>query len=202
MRRHDEIELSRAVSAFLRQQLDRVLETPDWDREDKLLVDVIEPILRYFAMDEAVRARNELLRSRQEGGLFDRIWVWATKYTYELVGGINGNTRKRLATAIADFVSATETMGTLREAVADIFTPERAQLIAVTEVTRAYSAGGEAAADELRATGLEIIERWNTLNDGSVCSECASKNGETIGPDGDRPPLHPGCRCGTSREIA
>lgn len=205
MRVHDEIRLSRAVSAFLGKQRERLLSDRKvyWKRESDLLIKVIEPILFGIAWTEAVEEHNRLMRTKRDPGLFDRVVSWAKSYTYELVAGITKTTREKLAAAIARFAEEPQTMGTLRQSVAHIFSPERANLIAVTEVTRAYTGGGEAAADELRDAGFEIIERWHTKNDSLVCSDCRAKNGDDITMFGSqRPPLHPGCRCRVTREVA
>ena len=175
----------------------------NWKRESELLTEVVEPILFGIAWTEAVEEHHRMMRTKQDPGLFDKVVAWAKSYTYDLVGGITETTRELLSEAIAKFTAEPETMGTLRQAVANIFSPERANLIAVTEVTRAYSAGGSAAAEELREAGFEIIERWHTKGDSLVCDDCRSRNGQDISKHGNvQPPLHPGCRCGVSREIA
>lgn len=193
--------MSRAVSAFLRKQLGRILKVRNWGRERERLAKVVEPILFGIAWTEAVEEHHRLMRTRQDPGLFERVVAWAKSYTYDLVKGITEITRGHLSEAIAKYVAEPQPMGTLREAIAPIFGPERANLIAVTEVTNAYSAGGSAAAEELREAGLEIIERWHTKNDGLVCDDCRSRNGRDCAEVG-YPSAHPGCRCGVSREIA
>jgi len=108
----------------------------------------------------------------------------------------------RLDKAIRAFFSGGQTMGDLTKAVADIFGPEKAQEIAVTETTRAYSEAGRAAADRLRDEGFEILEIWNTTNDELVCELC-DLNGVKRGEGWtDYPPVHPGCRCSVGTEIA
>lgn len=138
----------------------------------------------------------------------DKVLEWATRYTFRLVGEINQATRDGLAEAIEEFAVTPPdvepwTMGDLRERVATIFSPDRAQRIAVTETTRAYAEGGRIAADEVRASGLEIKDIFETENDGLVCEICGPLDGQDITQDPHlAPPLHPNCRCRVRHEVA
>lgn len=82
------------------------------------------------------------------------------------------------------------------------FSEQRAQLIAVTEVTRAYAEGNRAA---WRASGIIARMGWRTSADELVCPICRPLNGRVtdVSADGWRntddvavfPPAHPRCRC-------
>jgi hypothetical protein len=112
------------------------------------------------------------------------------------------NDKERLAAAIREFFARPMTMGELQELVADIFGPDRAEEIAVTEVTRASAMKRKAEADELRAAGFEIIEIWHTCNDSLVCADCQHE-GKARGDGWDEyPPVHAGCRCSVAHQIA
>lgn len=84
-----------------------------------------------------------------------------------------------------------------------VFGQARAEMIAITEVTRAVSAG-EALIVVLLAAGVEGVqarleEIWYTENDARVCPVCAPLHNQSkdewahLFPDG--PPAHPRCRC-------
>lgn len=193
-RERDETRLARALSAFLREQRDRVIDNPDWEAEQDRLHLTLLPMLRAILKTSYNRTRAAL---RAKATLFD-IEAWIESYTFELVAGITETTRRRLQDALIAYFEAPETMGSVREAVGSIFGADRAQLIAVTEVTRSYSAGSTAAADELRAAGFELEDVWQTSRDDLVCEVCgplhnrAKGDGWITGPPDDS---HPGCRC-------
>lgn len=81
----------------------------------------------------------------------------------------------------------------LIDAIKPIFGPERAERIAVTEVTRAFALGEDLAyaQDETVAGWI-----WSTAEDEFVCPKCGPLNNH-IYPKGGGPemPLHPRCRC-------
>lgn len=117
---------------------------------------------------------------------------WAEEYAPTTVKGINDTSRERVAAA----VEAGLTGDALGAALSIIFGPERATLIAVTEVTVAIVAG------LMLAYGAGDVKRvrWVTAEDEAVCPICEPLDGKTAligeGFDGiDNPPAHPRCRC-------
>ena len=132
---------------------------------------------------------------------------WASEYTFDLIKGINGTTRKALRTILKSFV---DTPGmTIGDVVTLLpFDESRALMIATTEITRVYSEADELAAIELKAQfpDVRIIITWWTNFDDRVCILCGPLHGMEIefgegftteeteeGVNG--PPLHVGCRC-------
>ena len=78
-----------------------------------------------------------------------------------------------------------------------VFSSQRAEMIAVTEVTRAFAEGNRAA---WRASGVITRMRWETAADELVCPTCAPLQNQladlTAQFDGGLfPPAHPRCRC-------
>jgi hypothetical protein len=74
-----------------------------------------------------------------------------------------------------------------------MFSPVRAERIAVTETTRAVVEGERAYVAELeRETGQRMVPIWMTANDELVCPICAPRNEKPI-TNGDYPPAHPNC---------
>lgn len=77
-----------------------------------------------------------------------------------------------------------------------VFSRQRADVLATTEITRAYAEGNRAA---WQSSGVIKTMRWNTGADERVCKTCGPLNGQTSGIDGDFdgyfPPAHPRCRC-------
>jgi len=149
----------------------------------------------------------------------DKAADWAERYTFGLVRQITDTTTKQLQTALSTFF---RTPGMTRTELEQmilwgpdihglqvggriISATKRAEMIAVTEVTRSYSAG---EVEGLRASGLAQVPpreqppahvgcrcdispfpredgvmswRWQTLNDNLVCEICAPLHGQDVG---------------------
>ena len=82
------------------------------------------------------------------------------------------------------------------------FSRERAELIAITEITRSRSAGELAAAELLEDLDIKVTGAWMTRQDELVCSICGPLHmtpesyWREFFPNGS--PAHPRCRCGLS----
>lgn len=142
--------------------------------------------------------------------IYKKAAEWAAQYTYDLVTMINNTTRKILQYAISQFV---ETPGMTLRDVMDLlpFTEDRAQTIAVTEITRSYATANQIAGQELKKEfpGVRIVKMWFTNNDDLVCDICAPLDGMIVDIDEgftteddkslgiDHPPAHVNCRCWT-----
>ena len=88
------------------------------------------------------------------------------------------------------------------------FSPERADLIAKTEITRVNSDAALSAYRDAREAGVEVKKRW-IIAAQDVCDDCtANSKQEPIGVDeafqsGDyAPPVHPNCRCAISPVVS
>jgi SPP1 gp7 family putative phage head morphogenesis protein len=124
---------------------------------------------------------------------------WARQYGSQLVGGITETTLARLQKEIASFVESGDlTINQLQQRIAPIFGNRRAELIASTEVTRAFAQGNLSA---WRESGFTEGKEWNTSQDELVCPICGPLDGEVVALDAtfpggfDGPPAHPRCRC-------
>jgi len=75
-----------------------------------------------------------------------------------------------------------------------LLSKSRADMISITEITAAISAGETFAAVVIaRALTRKATWRWVTAGDDSVCATCGALDGQQE-PDVE-PPAHPGCRC-------
>ena len=135
--------------------------------------------------------------------------AWAENYVGMLISGIDETTLARTQSAVAQWIRNGEPLPMLAEDLASIFGLKRAELIAATEVTRAY-----AEANQLiyKRAGIRYKE-WRAANDELMCPICGALNGQIIGIDGNfdnaldeeirsqfavnfqNPPAHPRCRC-------
>jgi len=143
---------------------------------------------------------------------------WARRYTYDLVRGITNHTREALQRAVGDFFEEGLTRGDLEGQLSSLFGPVRAEMIAVTEVTRAAAEGQQGLVSEVAAQGIEMVDTWSTRNDELVCPICGPLHGrDADGYDAGRtpywmhpvsgqrygkPPAHPRCRCNDNWRLA
>ena len=110
------------------------------------------------------------------------------------IKNIGEDTLTQTQTKIADWYNGEETLPDLIASLENLFSPARAEMIAVTEATGlAAQVGGEM----MSHFGVSQW-RWDAFNDKLVCEVCADLNGETFdASDNDSyPPAHPNCRCG------
>jgi len=93
----------------------------------------------------------------------------------------------------------------LEALIAPAFGPVRAQMIAVTETTRAYSQASNLYQQLLAETGFETVRVWRTRHDERVCPVCGPLEGvtENAWPPNlqSGPPAHVNCRCWTVLEY-
>lgn len=125
---------------------------------------------------------------------------WARTYTYDLVQGLVDTTRDVVARAIEQYLATPGmTEGELEALLGSAFGEVRARMIAITEVTRAYSMATNWYREMLARMGIRMTRRWNTANDERVCPVCGPLHRQTEHvwgedfPDG--PPAHVRCRC-------
>lgn len=127
---------------------------------------------------------------------------WAQRYSYELIRGIEQTTVNGVRQAVSRWIENGEPLIQLKRDLAPLFGAQRAEMIAVTEVTRAYAEGNRAA---YRASGVVAELEWRTAQDeiAAKCPICGPLHGTrtsvdspSFGPKGlTAPPAHPRCRC-------
>lgn len=184
-----------------------------WRAEDDLLWAAIRPTLANITAENAIAMA---VRLGAEGDMWrtvnERMLTWVDAYYTNAdaaaVGSIpnlNLTSRQQFAEVFAQWergqLEQTTKTGLPRliEALTSVFGPERAELIAPTEVTRVLQASRQAIADG--SDNLQVAE-WQTAADEAVCEICGpmhmqqrDKNA-TQYPNGQTPPpAHPRCRC-------
>ncbi len=192
----------------LKDLLKRLGDPPDLSKVDDVWWDELTKLYSGELMPELEAIFTDHAAALIEGGVGvdwavvnQRAADWAREYTFRLVSGINNQRREFLRKTVADFYERGLTLGGLAERLAREFGPIRAEMIAVTETTRAASGAEQAYADELRKQGLELVLRWQTNNDDRVCPICGPRHAKLQG-DGwsDPPPAHIRCRCWVNAE--
>lgn len=208
-----EIELTRIMARLLSAYAGRLLELlgdppnlanlpPDfWQNESEVMVAALRPFLEQVYLDSA-RAMMGSTVSAIDWALVNQAAVdWASTYTFNLIQGLFQTDIGALQRALAAYYQAPTTMGELTARILQIIaSPIRAEMIAVTEVTRAAAEGERAIAAGLAKQGIVMTPIWKTNNDELVCPICAPRNQQEI-TDDIYPPAHPRCRCWVSYEL-
>ena len=94
--------------------------------------------------------------------------------------------------AVSEWIASGQALDELMTSIAPMFGADRAEMIAVTEVTRAFAEGNKATWEE---SGVVEAMRWMTAQDEMVCPVCAPLAGKKRTFDDDLPPAHVNCRC-------
>lgn len=148
-----------------------------------------------------------------------RAQEYAEKHAAEAVTQINDTTRKEIARIVSDGVKSGSSYNDIAKAIKDKFegfavpmpqkhVPNRAVLVAVTELANAYCEGNAQVGDYLQDNGVKMMKAWQTLEDDRVSDGC--KENERAGwipigedfPSGHmHPPRFPGCRCDFLQDI-
>lgn len=121
---------------------------------------------------------------------------WASQYSYELVKGINETTALWLGEKVNGWVNDGQPLINLQKELETVWSKNRAEMIAVTEVTRAYAQGSLFVYQGV--PGIEQVSWRTAIND--VCPVCRPMHGERgnmagVFAGGLTIPAHVRCRC-------
>lgn len=179
-----------------------------WQEEENGLFELLLPLIRKAAVAGAKRAVAGLAEMGigVDWALVNTAAVrWAQTYTFNLVKEITGTTRTFLQEAIPEWLNSGLPLDELKAVLEPMFGEVRAEMVAVTETTRAWSEGNQAAWKE---SGNVDKKQWMTAEDELVCEICGPLDGMIVELDGDGftteeggigiqgPPAHVNCRCG------
>ena len=110
---------------------------------------------------------------------------FGTGYADEITASIVSTSETHIRTAIAEWTRNGLPLSALVDTLEGwVFSRDRAETIAATEVTRAYARGNIEA---WRASGVVTGMAWRTANDERVCPICAPLGGLEFSPDGAEP---------------
>jgi hypothetical protein len=175
----------------------------DWVKENDELYKLLAPKIENLIVEQAGIVLGNLPGGADIAVIHAEAIEWMRSYGFELVKGINEKTANLVRSVVSDYVSTPGmTRGDLVEMLTGTFGPTRAEMIAVTETTRALAEGEKIVGDNLRKLGINMVDVWNTNNDDLVCPICGPRNRKKRG-DGwvDNPPAHPRCRCWITHRI-
>jgi HK97 family phage portal protein len=198
--------LKERLDGQLNEVMDALGDPPDiwrldqafWATQAGQLLAPVRGALESMARDGAER----LMLKQAVGVSWDLIAThaadWATRYGYELVKGINDTSATMIGKYVARYIEEQgQTIGDLQTALTPWFGPVRAEKIAVTEVTRAFSAGELDVVQAAKDAGMVMRQTWHTEKDDLVCPVCEPLDNEETD---EVPPAHVNCRCWISHE--
>jgi len=175
---------------------------PSYDDLDSDLQDAIRPVLEKHAYGRMGALEAEfgldVPASATAAG------EWASKYVFDLIGGLNDTTRTIVQRAVSSYMDTPNmTRGDVEALLSPAFGANRAESIAVTEITRAAAAGTDIYETQLNDAGFETKQVWASLRDELVCPICGPLNGKTDAEWGEieGPPAHPRCRCSSTIQV-
>jgi SPP1 gp7 family putative phage head morphogenesis protein len=124
---------------------------------------------------------------------------WASQYSYELIRDMNDTTQQRMQQAVNDwFLERSTTVRDLAKELEATFGRKRAQLIAITETSRAAAQGSITGYEQ---SGIVQEMEWLAAKGERTCPVCNGLHGERTTLRGQfpggygPPPAHPRCRC-------
>ena len=196
----DEAQLATMLEQALSRAEQTVLQLILSKRELDLasLTNALRAILLPVLAEQVLRQASALVETI--GPAFDPALMhvsaatWANKYTAGVIRGLTATTKQVLERAITTYRA---TPGMTREQLLQLLRPafgsQRAEVIAITELTRAASQASVFYQEYLSEQGIAMEGVWQTTANERVCPICGPLHGQVT----DRlPPAHPRCRCG------
>lgn len=181
-----------------------------WQNERELLFNILFPVVEDCVLSGAKNATDNLVSDLGIGvdwALVNDIAVdWSKRYTFELVKGITDTSQSFLQKVIPEWIESGKPLDELINdpALVNMFGKIRAEMIAVTEVTRSFAQGNMAS---WKGSGVVNGKEWMTAEDEIVCPICQPLSGDSVALNQnfeggyDTPPAHPRCRCWISPVI-
>jgi SPP1 gp7 family putative phage head morphogenesis protein len=102
-------------------------------------------------------------------------------YKLDIVDGISDTTRKQVIQHIEEWIQSGEPLIALEKRLLPVFGNPRARRIAVTEITRIYDSGNQAA---WQATGVVSAKQWFSVRDDRVTPICRALDGQVADING------------------
>lgn len=179
-----------------------LLGEPFWASERDLLLKILIPILLHSIQDGAAQGEVAML----ELGIgvdWELVNIelsqWIRSHAGALATQLTEVTRRSLAETIATWMQDGTGFPDLVGRVERIVGPARAMRVAVTETTRAFSAGKHALWQQ--ETDVVEARQWTTAEDVVVCPLCVALDthiadlGQPFFDGTPDPPRHVACRC-------
>ena len=212
-RKEIERKLARVLSKTLREELKKLLDylgdPPDlskvpneyWRTGWKLIAKHVEPFLVEYFIQEAMEAMDEVNITLDLAVINTDAVEWARRNSEKWLQDAFGKTYEGVSALVPQAYEEGWTTKELAKALERYYSPVRAEMIAVTELTRAQVEGEKAMERRyFEMFGEHLVPIWKTANDDRVCDICNPKppnapRNEMPIIDDFYPPAHPRCRC-------
>ncbi|GEM_PF-2675140 len=172
---------------------------------------VIEPQLVEAATAEGIRIAAEVVVAFDPAVINQAAVDWARAHAGEMIPKIAETTRKAVGDTVAKYAATPGmTRGELEAMLRQSgFSAVRAEAIAVSEVTDAYSAATDSYQAMLKEAGLDMERVWHASGDELVCPLCGPLNNKpesewekaSPGTGTKGPKRHVRCRCKTTLRM-
>ncbi len=202
-----ERKLARVLSKDLRVELDKLLnylgDPPNfanvpyeyWQNGWKDIQADVEPVL----MEAFLESAEEVMLRFEFGVDWDAVNTdaanWARVHTESVLSDLFRKRYDFVGENVARYFEEGWSISDLARRLRVWYDPVRAEMIAITETTRAVVEGERFVIAQLeKESDNKMIPVWSTANDERVCLICGERHGKEI-TDGIYPPAHPRCRC-------
>lgn len=165
-----------------------------WPAEVARLAADLAPLFERLALAGAVEGLAQLEGPVAWGEVNQAALELATERAAAFAGESAATSQARIARVVADWIRSGGTRQDLAAAARATWDSHRAEVEAVTEVTRIYAQANRAA---WARSGLVRRYRFVTVQDRRVCPTCQplDRQEADIQDTGLLPPKHYGCRC-------
>jgi SPP1 gp7 family putative phage head morphogenesis protein len=177
----------------------KVLPLPDsfWQTEMQILYRILFPLVSE-AIVRSARFSYDDIAGQVDLGLSwdvvnDMAVTWAEQHTAAVVAQISKTSMAGFLNEFEDWQKSGEPLPDLVARLMPYYGPVRAEMVAVTETTRAYALGNMSV---WRSTGMVDGFKVVIAQDEIVCPICFDKyENNPYGMDDETPPFHVNCRC-------
>lgn len=208
-----EREFSQAIQEWLDAETIRIIQNTTneppgddfWNKETALLLAFITPFVGKWA-ESGISETVTRINSTGLGVEADVNAIaanWANDHALELAKGLTATTRELAKAKIKTWLAGgTRNLDTLKASLGEVISPQwRANLIARSEVSRAFAVARQQVAEQLKIVKGMIFNGLEAL-----CPICRGLNGKRRSLTGTYPggyliPVHPNCGCDESYEI-
>lgn len=178
-------------------------QLPFWNGEQQVLFELLFPFFSDAIAGESQNAFDELAGLGNFGVSWeivnDQAIGWAQNETTAVVSQISKTDMTGFVSEFDKWLNSGEPLDVLTQALLQYYSPVRAEMIAVTETTRAFHNANVGVWKQFEiVVGFDVLTAEDSDVD-EICIAEQSRNPHALDEDG--PPFHVRCRCGTRPVI-
>lgn len=210
-------ELAKVETEFLRRLVDELGHPPMiealspqyWDDYARAIRHVLMDNIQGIGLSQVAELMDQIGIGIDVNDVVADVISWSDSAVAQLVEDMVAKTKNTVDKLVRTANINDYTQDEFINRLAYRFGPVHAEMVAVTEVTRALTWATHELQAGLARQGINTFRRWVTAEDDKVCPICAPLDNTTLEsgaweraglPDG--PPAHPRCRCMDIVELA